>query len=73
MPRKIITLISFKIENKFEEWAKIFDSKVEDLSHSEFDITSLLRVFSKDYPEKVIYKNQPIEANIQKFFQANIE
>ena len=33
MSRKITTVISFKIESKFEEWVKILDSKKADLRH----------------------------------------
>jgi len=54
MSRKITTVISFKIESKFEEWVKIFDSKEADIRHSEFDIKQLFRGFSKDDPKKVI-------------------
>ena len=73
MSRKITTLISFKIESKFEECVKIFDSKDADLRHSEFDIKPLFRGFSKDDPKKVIFLNHSPEGNIQKFFQANSE
>ena len=71
MSRKITTVLSFKIESKFEEWVKIFDSKEADIRHSEFDIKQLFRGFSKDDPKKVIYIKQAPEANIQKFVQAN--
>ena len=54
MPREIISIISFKIESKFEEWLKIFDSQEADLRHSEFNIKPLFRGFSKDDPKKVI-------------------
>jgi len=73
MSRKITTIISFKIESKFEEWVKIFDSKEADLRHSEFDIKPLFRGFSKDAPKKVIFINQAPEGNIQKFVQVNSE
>ena len=71
--RKITTVILFKIESKFEEWVKIFDSKEADLRHSEFDIKPLFRGFSKDDPKKVICIHQAPEGNIQKFVQANSE
>ena len=71
MPRKITTVISFKIKSTFEEWVKIFDSKEADLRHSEFDIKPLFRGFSKDDPKKVICIHQAPERNIQKFVQAN--
>ena len=73
MSRKITTVISFKIESRFEEWVKIFDSKEADLRHSEFDIKPLFRGFSKDDPKKVICLNHAPEGNIQKFFQSNSE
>jgi len=73
MSRKITTVISFKIESKFEEWVKIFDSKEANLRHSEFDIKPLFRGFSKDDPKKVICIHQAPEENIQKFVQANSE
>ena len=66
MPRKITTVISFKIKSIFEEWVKIFDSKEADLRHSEFDIKPLFRGFSKDDSKKVIFINQALEGNIQK-------
>ena len=74
MSKKITTVISFKIESKFEEWVKIFDSKEADLRHPEFDINPLFRgFFSKDDPKKVICINQAPAGNIQKFVQANSE
>ena len=73
MSRNITTVISFKIESSFEEWVKIFDSKEADLRHSEFDIKSLFRGFSKDDPKKLICIHQAPEENIHKFVQANSE
>jgi len=73
MSRKITTVISFKIESKFEEWVKIFDSKEADLRNSEFDIKPFFRGFSKDDPKKVICIHQTPKGNIYKFVQANIE
>ena len=48
MSRKITTVISFKIESKFEEWVKIFDSKEADLRNYEFDFKPLFRELIKD-------------------------
>ena len=73
MARKITTLISFKIESRFEEWVKIFDSKQADLRYSEFDIKPLFRGFSKDDPKKVIFIHPVPEGNIQEFVQQNSE
>ena len=73
MSRKITNVIYFKIEITFEDWVKIFESKEEDLRHSEFDIKPLFRGFSKDDPKKVIFINQSQRGNIQKFVQANGE
>ena len=73
MSRNITPLIYFKIKSTFEGWVKIFDSKEADLRHSEFDIKSLFRGFSKDDPKKVICINQVPEGNIQRFVQANSE
>ena len=73
MSRKITTLISFKIESTFEEWVKIVDSKEADLRHSGFDIKPLIRGFGKDDPKKLIYIDQALEGNIQKFVKANSE
>ena len=73
MSRKITTVVSFKIERKFEEWVKIFESKEVELRHSEFDIKPLFRGFSKDDPKKVICLNHSPEGNIQKFVLANSE
>ena len=66
MSRKITTIISFKIESKFEEWVKIFDSKEADLKQSAFDNKTLLKGFSKNDPKKVICIHQAPEGNIQK-------
>ncbi len=71
--QKITTVIPFKIERKFEEWVKIFESKEVELRHSEFDIKPLFRGFSKDDPKKVICIHQAPEGNIKKFVQANSE
>ncbi len=73
MSRKITTIISFKIESKFEDWVKIFDSKEADIRHSEFDIKPLIGGFSEDDPKKVICIYQASEVNIQKIVQANSE
>ena len=73
MSRKIINVISFKIECEFVEWVKIFDSKQADLRNSEFCINPLFRGFIKDDPNKVICMHPATEVNIQKFFHANIE
>ena len=73
MPTNIATVITFKIESTFEEWAKIIDSKESDVRHSEFDIKPLFRGFSKADPKKVICIHQAPEGNIQKFVQANSE
>ena len=73
MSKKITNVIYFKIESKFEEWIKIFESKEADLRHSEFDINPLFRGFSRDNPKKVICIHQAPERNIQKFVQANSE
>ena len=73
MPRKIITVISFKIESKFEEWVKFFDSKEADPGHPKIDIKPPFGGFSKDDPNKVNCMHHTPEGNIQKFVQANIE
>ena len=73
MSKKITNIISFKIENTFEEWVKIFDSKEADLRQFEFDIKPFFRVLSKDDPKKVICINQAPEVNIQKLVQAESE
>ena len=73
MSRKINTVISFKIENTFKEWVKIFDSDEADLKQSEFYIKPLFKGFSKDDPKKVICIHHAPEGNIQKFVQSNSE
>ena len=73
MSRKITTVISFKIESRFEEWVKIFDSNEANLRQPELDIKPLFRGFSKDDPRKVICIHQASVGNMQKFFQANSE
>ena len=54
MSRKITSLISSKIEIKFEEWVNIFDNKEVDLRLSGFIIKPLFRKSSKDVPKKFI-------------------
>ena len=61
--------MSFNIASTFEEWAKIFDSKEEELKHSEFNIISLFRRFIKDDPKKVICIHQTPDGNIQNQFK----
>ena len=73
MSRRITTVISFKIESKFEESVKFFDIKKADVRHSEFDIRPLFRGFSSNDPKKVICIHQAPEGYIQKFVQSNIE
>ena len=73
MSGKITNVISFNIENTFEEWVKIFDSKEAGLRRSESDIKPLFRGFSKDDPKKVISVHHAPEGNIQKFVQENSE
>ena len=73
MSSRLTTVNSFKVETKFEEWVKIFDSKKEDIILSESDIKPLFRGFSKDDPKKVICIHQVQEGNIKKFLQANNE
>ena len=53
MSRRITTIISFKIESKFEELVRILDSKEADRRHSNFEIKPIFRVFSKDYIKKL--------------------
>ena len=67
--RKITTVVFFKIERKFEEWVKIFESKEVELTHYVFNIKPLFRGFSKDDPKKVICIHQAPEGNIKKFVQ----
>ena len=43
MTLKITTVLTFKIESTFEEWAAIFDSEEADRRHSEFDIKPIFR------------------------------
>ena len=73
MSKRIKTVISLKIEIKFEEWVKIFDNKEVFLRNSKFNIISLFGRFSKDYPKKVICNHLTPEGNIQKFVKVNSE
>ena len=73
MSRKIIIVISFKIESIFTKWEKIFDNKEVDLIHFEFDIKPLFRGFSKDDPKKVFRTHKDLEGNLQKFVLSNSE
>ena len=73
MSRKIITVIAFKIESSFYEWANKFDSKALYIRHTEFDIKILSKCFSKDDPLKLICIQKTLGENIQNFLQSNIE
>ena len=73
MYRKIIALISFKIESYFYEWANKFDSKALYIRHTVFDIKILSKFFSKDDPQKLICIQKTLNENIQNFLQSNIE
>ena len=73
MSRTITTVLTFKIESTFEEWAAIFDSEEADKRHSEFNIEPLFRGSSKDDPKKVICIHQAPEGNIKKFVEKNSE
>ena len=73
MSRKIITVIAFKFESSFYEWANKFDSKALYIRHTEFDIKILSRCFSKDDPQKLICIQKTLGENIQNFLQSNIE
>ena len=70
MSRTITTVISFKIESSFYEWANKFDSKTEDRRHYEFDIKPLFRSFSNDDPQKLICIQKALKGNIHKIFQS---
>ena len=67
------TVISFKIESKFEDWVNIFDSKEAERRQSDLDIKLLLRGFSKDDSQKDICMDPLTERNSQKFVLDNIE
>tara|TARA_B100000212_G_scaffold84572_1_gene61466 strand:- start:110 stop:385 length:276 start_codon:yes stop_codon:yes gene_type:complete len=71
MPLIITTVLTFKIESTFGEWAAIFDSEEADRRHSEFDIKPIFRGVSKDDPKKVIVLLQAPEGNIQEFVKTN--
>ena len=73
MSSKIKTVITFKIERIFDEWAKIFDNKESYLRHSDFNIKPLFRGFIKADLEKVIRINKAPEGNINNFVQENSE
>ena len=73
MSRNIITVISSKIERKFNELLKIFHIKEVDLKHSEFDLKSLFRGLSIDDSKKIIFIQQALQGIIQKFVQSNSE
>ena len=73
MSRKIITVIAFKFESSFYEWANKFDSKALYIGHTEFDIKILSKCFSKDDPQKLICIQKTLGGNIQNFLQSNSE
>ena len=71
MPIAITTLIYLKIESRFEEWVKFFDTKEADIRYFEFDIKPLFKEFSKDDLKKVVCIQKAPMGNIQKFVQSN--
>ena len=73
MYRKIIALISFKIESYFYEWANKFDSKALYIRLCDFDIKILFKCFSKDDPQKLFCIQKALGEKILNFLQSNSE
>ena len=71
MSFSVTSVITFRIESTFDEWAAIFDSAEADQRHSEFDIKPLFRGVSNEDPQKIIVIHQAPEGNVQKFLEAN--
>ena len=65
------TVVTFKLNGTFAEWAAIFDSDEANNRHSEYGINPLYRGVSKLDPQKVIVIHQHQEGDLDKFLEAN--
>ncbi len=65
------TVVTFKVNGTFDEWAAIFDSAEANKRHAEYKIKPLFRGHSKDDPQKVIVIHQHEGGSLEKFLHAN--
>ncbi len=67
------TIITFEVNNSFEDWVKIFDGPEAVEMHAEFDIHPIYRGFQKEDPRKVVVIHQAEAGQIEKFVAKNGE
>ena len=67
------TVVTFKLNGTFPEWANIFDSDEAKNRHEKYGIKPLYRGFSKSDPQKVIVIHQHQEGDLDKFLAANVD
>ncbi len=65
------TVVQFKINGPFAEWASIFDSDDALRRHTEYAIKPLFRGVSQDDSQKVIVIHQHPSGALDKFLNAN--
>ena len=65
------TVITFKLNGTFAEWAAIFDSDEANKRHAEHGIKPLYRGVNTADPQKVIVIHQHQEGDLDKFLAAN--
>ncbi len=65
------TVVTFKLNGSFAEWAAIFDSDEANKRHADYGIKPLYRGRSKTDSKKVIVIHQHQEGDLEKFLHAN--
>ncbi len=65
------TVVTFRLNGTFADWAAIFDSDEANKRHAEYGITPLYRGVNKTDPQKVIVIHQHQGGDLEKFLAAN--
>ena len=73
MSRAITALISSKMQSFIYEWVNKFEVEVAHRRYPLLDIKLIFRNFSKDDPQNIIFIEEALRGNIQKFLQSNNE
>ena len=67
------TVITFEVNNSFDEWVKIFDGPEAIEMHAEFEIHPIYRGCEKGNRQKVVVIHQAEVGQIEKFVAKNGE
>ncbi|WP_320674079.1 DUF3764 family protein [Prochlorococcus sp. MIT 1341] len=65
------TVVTFKLNGTFAQWAEIFDSDEANKRHADYGIKPLYRGVNKADPQQVIVIHQNQEGDLDKFLEAN--